>query len=322
LNVLVTGGAGYLGSHLVRALRRAQHHVVVLDDLSSGHRAAVPQDVPLVVADVRDATATRRALTEHAIEAVFHFASRMQVGESVRDPRLYYRDNLAAGIILLDTLLDHGIKAFVLSSTAAVYGDPVRLPIDEAHPTAPVNPYGATKLALEGVLASYATAYGLKYAALRYFNAAGAGDGYPERHDPETHLIPLALDAAMGTRPSITLFGDDYDTPDGTCIRDYVHVADLVRAHLPALTYLVQGGESGVFNLGTGEGCSVREVIKTVEQVTGKRVPVELGRRREGDPPRLVASAERAKAVLHWRPERSSLEQIVRDAFVARFRSR
>jgi len=272
-----------------------------------------------VHADVRDAAAVGRALEEHHVEAVFHFASRIQVGESVRDPRLYYRDNLAAGIALLETLLDHEVRAFVLSSTAAVYGDPRYLPIDEAHPTAPVNPYGATKLALEWVLASYSAAYGLKYAALRYFNASGAGDGLSERHDPETHLIPLVLDAAMGARPSLTVFGDDYDTPDGTCVRDYIHVGDLADAHLAALTHLMNGGVSGAFNLGTGAGCSVREVITMVERVTGRKVPIVMGARREGDPPELVAAAKRAKEVLGWVPKRSGLEAIVRDAFVARF---
>jgi UDP-glucose 4-epimerase len=250
---------------------------------------------------------------------VFHFASRIQVGESVRDPRLYYRDNLSAGVLLLETLLDHGVKAFVLSSTAAVYGDPRYVPIDEAHPTAPVNPYGATKLALEWMLASYGAAYGLKYAALRYFNASGASDGLSERHDPESHLIPLVLDAAMGVRPNVTIFGDDYETPDGTCIRDYIHVADLADAHLAALSHLMKGGAGGAFNLGTGAGCSVHQVVKTVEKVTGRKVPVVMGPRREGDPPALVAAARRAKDVLEWVPTRSGLEAIVKDAFHARF---
>jgi UDP-glucose 4-epimerase len=319
VNILVTGGAGYIGSHLVRALLRAKHGVVVIDDLSSGHRDAVPDGVAFVQADVRDVSAVRRALEEHRVEAVFHFASRIQVGESVRDPRLYYRDNLAAGIALLEPLLDHGVRAFVLSSTAAVYGDPRYVPIDEAHPQSPVNPYGATKLALEWVLASYAAAYGLKYAALRYFNASGAGDGLSERHDPETHLIPLVLDAAMGVRPSLTVFGDDYATPDGTCVRDYIHVEDLADAHLAALTHLMSGGESGAWNLGTGAGCSVREVIAMVERVTGRKVPVVMGARRDGDPPVLVAKAGRAKETFAWTPTRSGLEGIVRDAWKARF---
>ena len=346
MRVLVTGGAGYIGSHMVRALELGGHHVVVVDDLSSGHADAVPKGVPFIRCDVRDRGAVSHAIQTHEVTAIFHFASRIQVGESVRDPRLYYRDNLAAGVELLDIALDAGVKRLILSSTAAVYGNPIRTPIGEEHATAPVNPYGATKLALEGMLASYAAAYGFSYAALRYFNAAGADDGLDgtseasprrgphldgtseasprrgphleERHHPETHLIPLVLDAASGALPSITVFGDDYDTPDGTCIRDYVHVSDLCAAHLRALEYLEGGGESGAFNLGTGKGHSVREVIACVARTTGKMVPTLKGERRAGDPPVLVASAERAKRVLGWEAKRSSLEEIVRDAWKAR----
>jgi UDP-glucose 4-epimerase len=239
------------------------------------------------------------------------------VGESVIHPRLYWRDNLAAGVALLETVLDAGVKRFVLSSTAAVYGDPMRVPIDEAHPTNPVNPYGATKLALERVLADYARAYGLSYAALRYFNACGADAeaGIGERHDPETHLIPIVLEAALGRRKSVTVFGDDWDTPDGTCVRDYIHVVDLAEAHLAALAYLGAGGESGAFNLGTGRGHSVREVIDVVKKVTGRDVPVVMGARRAGDPPVLVAAADRAAKAFAWKARRSSLEEIVRDAW-------
>jgi len=319
VNVLVTGGAGYIGSHLVRVLHGAGHRVVVVDDLSSGHRDAVPEGVPFVHADVRDRGAVRGALREHRAEAIVHFASRIQVGESVRDPRLYYRDNLAAGIELLESALDEKVGTFVLSSTAAVYGDPLHVPIDEGHRTLPVNPYGATKLALEGVLASYAAAYGLRYAALRYFNACGADGGLQERHDPETHLIPLVLDAAMGARPNLTVFGEDYATPDGTCVRDYIHVADLADAHLAAIAHLRAGGEGGAFNLGTGHGYSVREVILAVERVTGKKVPLVMGERRAGDPPSLVASPDRARRTFGWVAKRSGLDEIVRDAFHARF---
>jgi len=322
LKILVTGGAGYIGSHFVRALVQAKHGVVVVDDLSAGHRDAVPDHVPFVHADVRDARLVREALRDHHVEAIVHFASRIQVGESVRDPRLYYRDNLAAGIGLLESALDHHVRMFVLSSTAAVYGDPQYVPIDEAHRTVPVNPYGATKLALEGMLASYAPAYGLRYAALRYFNASGADGGLSERHDPETHLIPLVLDAAMGARAHLTVFGDDYATADGTCVRDYIHVADLADAHLAALSYLEGGGESGAFNLGTGNGYSVREVIAAVERVTGRKVPIVMGARRDGDPPSLVAAPDKAKRVLGWTAKRSGLEEIVRDAFAARYGSR
>jgi UDP-glucose 4-epimerase len=317
MNVLVTGGAGYIGSHMVRALLGAGHRVVVLDDLSSGHLDAVAPGATFVCADVRS-EAVSEALAEHKVEAVLHFASRIQVGESVADPRLYFRDNLAAAVTLLERVLDAKVKTFVLSSTAAVYGNPIRTPLEETHPTVPVNPYGETKLAIERMLASYGRAYGLRYAALRYFNAAGAEPGLAERHDPETHLIPLVLDAALGRRANITVFGDDYATPDGTCVRDYIHVKDLADAHLASLMHLERGGESGVWNLGTGQGHSVREVIEVTKQVTGLAVPVVMGTRREGDPPVLVAAADRARSVLGWEPKVSSIRRIVEDAFRAR----
>jgi UDP-glucose 4-epimerase len=304
---------------MVRVLLREGHGVVVVDDLSSGHADALPPGVPLVKADVRDGAAVGRALRDHRAEAVFHFASRIQVGESVVNPRLYWRDNLAAGIALLEAVLDAGVKRFVLSSTAAVYGDPIRVPLDEDHPTSPVNPYGATKLALEHVLADYARAYGLSYAALRYFNASGADvdAGIGERHDPETHLIPIVLEAALGKRPHVTIFGDDWDTPDGTCVRDYIHVTDLAHAHLAALAYLgrAKDGDPRAFNLGTGRGYSVREVVESARRVTGRDVPVVTGPRRAGDPPVLVASADRARRVLGWEAKRSSLDEIVGDAW-------
>lgn len=317
MNVCVTGGAGYIGSHMVRALLRDGHEVVVIDDLSAGHADALPQGIPFVRADVRDHAAVTRALRDHAVEAVLHFASRIQVGESVADPRLYWRDNLAAGIGLLEAVLDAGVKRLVLSSTAAVYGDPVRVPLDEDHPTNPVNPYGVTKLAIERLLADYARAYGLSYVALRYFNASGAdvGSGLGERHDPETHLIPIVLEAASGKRPHVTVFGDDWPTPDGTCVRDYIHVMDLADAHLAALAHLARGGESGAFNLGTGRGHSVNEVIAAARRVTGREIAVVRGPRRAGDPPELVASAERATRVLGWTAKRASLDEIVRDAW-------
>jgi UDP-glucose 4-epimerase len=317
MNVCVTGGAGYIGSHMVRVLLRAGHSVVVVDDLSAGHRDALPKDVPLVHADVRDREKVSGALREHAVEAVLHFASRIQVGESVVKPLLYWRDNLAAGIALFETALDAKVKHFVLSSTAAVYGDPIRTPIDEEHPTVPVNPYGETKLALERMLSDYARAYGVSYAALRYFNASGADveAGIGERHDPETHLIPIVLEAALGKRPNVSVFGDDYATPDGTCVRDYIHVVDLAEAHLAALGYLVGGGESGAFNLGTGQGHSVRAVIEAASRVTKREIPVVRGPRRAGDPPFLVASAAKAARVLGWTAKRTSLDAIVRDAW-------
>jgi UDP-glucose 4-epimerase len=317
MNVCVTGGAGYIGSHMVRVLLREGHGVVVVDDLSAGHAESLPPGVPFVRADVRDAAAVRGALRDHQVEAVFHFASRIQVGESVVDPNLYWRDNLGAAIALLDTVLAAGVPRFILSSTAAVYGDPIRVPIDEEHPTVPVNPYGETKLAVERMLADYGRAYGLSYAALRYFNAAGAdvAAGIGEGHEPETHLIPIVLEAALGKRPHVTIFGDDWDTPDGTCVRDYIHVIDLAEAHLAALAHLTRGGESGAFNLGTGHGHSVREVIESAKRVTGRDVPVVMGARRAGDPPALVASAEKARRVIGWEAKRGSLDAIVGDAW-------
>jgi UDP-glucose-4-epimerase GalE len=316
MRILVTGGAGYIGSHMVHMLLAARHDVVVLDDLSSGHRDAVPESIELVKCDVADRTAVANTLRRGRIEAIIHFASRIQVGESVVQPRLYYTGNLGAAIALLESALDSGVRHFVLSSTAAVYGTPARVPIEEGDALAPINPYGETKLAIERMLAAYGRAYGLGYAALRYFNAAGANAeaGLGERHHPETHLLPIVIEAALGRR-KVTVFGTDYDTPDGTCIRDYIHVVDLCEAHLAALEHLARGGDGGAFNLGTGHGASVKEVIDAVEKVSGARVPVTYGPRRAGDPARLVASPQKARRELGWEPKRSSLENIVGDAW-------
>ncbi len=310
-----------MGSHMVRALVRAKHDVLVVDDLSAGHADALPPSgIEFLQAQVGDAPRVLAAMRAHGTEAILHFASRIQVGESVVDPRKYYTGHLAAAVSLFESALDAGVKLAVLSSTAAVYGHPVRVPLDEEHPTAPINPYGETKLAIERMLGSYGRAYGLRWAALRYFNAAGADvqSGLDERHDPETHLLPIVLDAALGRRDAVTIFGDDYDTPDGTCIRDYVHVVDLCDAHLAALEHLQRGGESGAINLGTGAGHSVAEVVDVARRVTGRTIRVEKGPRRAGDPPRLVASVERAARVLGWRAQRATLEQIVRDAWAVR----
>jgi UDP-glucose 4-epimerase len=318
--VLVTGGAGFIGSHMVACLREAGRDVVVVDDLSAGHRAAVPEDVPFVVADVADRSAIAAVLERHTVESVIHFAARIQVSESVSHPRLYWTGNVVATASLLDCALDAGVRTFILSSTAAVYGTPATVPISESQVPNPINPYGETKLAIERMLASYAEAYGLRYAALRYFNAAGADStrGLGEHHEPETHLIPLVLDAALGRRPAVTVFGRDYPTPDGTCIRDYIHVLDLVAAHLAALRYLERGGESGAFNLGTGTGHSVAEVIAACRDITGRDISVAEGPRRAGDPPALVASPRLAQERFGWTASRSSLDRIVSDAWAVR----
>ena len=317
MRILVTGGAGYIGSHMVAALLRAGHDVSVVDNLQSGRRDAVPARVPFLEADVADRVAVGGWVREHATESVIHFAARIQVGESVRDPRLYWGGNVAATYGLLETVLDAGVKNIILSSTAAVYGVPQRVPIPESHPTLPINPYGASKLVIEQMLASYALAYGLRYVALRYFNAAGADAdaGLGESHEPETHLIPLVLDAALGKREPLTVYGRDYATPDGTCVRDYVHVVDLCAAHLAALGYLERGGASGAFNVGTGQGASVSQVIASAERISGRKVPTRDGARREGDPPVLVADPSLAAERFGWRAQRTSLDDIVGDAW-------
>ncbi len=318
MRVLVTGGAGYIGSHTARALSEQGFEPVVLDDLGRGHRDAV-RFGPFVEGDVGDRALVARVVDEHRIEAVVHFAAFTAVGESVRDPRTYWTNNTLKTFALIDTLVTSGVKNMVFSSTAATYGDPQTLPLREDHRLAPVNPYGATKLAVEMILRSYGDAYGLRWMALRYFNAAGAHpDGtMGERHDPETHLVPLTIEAALGRRPPLTVFGTDYATPDGTAVRDYIHVLDLADAHVRALRHLAAGGASEAVNLGTGTGNSVREIITTVEAVLGKKVPHTLGPRREGDPPSLVADPTRAKQVLSWTPRYTDIRELIETA--ARF---
>jgi UDP-glucose 4-epimerase len=318
VNVLVTGGAGYIGSHMVRVLVARGHAVTVADDLSTGHRHAVAKEAAFVQANVADTARIADVLRANAIDAVLHFAGVIRVEESVSNPAKYWKGNVAASLGLLDALRDAGVTRFVFSSTAAVYGDPVRVPLDEEHPTRPVNPYGESKLAVERVLASYGQAYGLRWAALRYFNAAGAAFGLGEHHEPETHLVPIVLDVALGRREQVALYGTDWPTPDGTCVRDYIHVLDLAEAHLAALEHLARGGESGAFNLGTGRGHSVREVVETARAVTGHAIPAAAAPRRAGDPPALVAAVERAAQVLGWRAARRDLRQIVEDAWASR----
>jgi UDP-glucose-4-epimerase GalE len=315
MRILVTGGAGYIGSHAVRLFLSRGHDVWVYDNLSEGHRRAVPAE-RLIVGDLAEVQRLDHALMLHRIEAVVHFAAFAYVGESVRDPGKYYQNNLVNTLHLLECVRRHQVGRFVFSSTCATYGVPERVPITEDEPQRPINPYGAGKLAVERALADYAAAYGLGYAALRYFNAAGASPdgGIGEDHDPETHLIPLVLEAALGRRPHIEVFGTDYPTPDGTCIRDYIHVDDLAEAHLLALE-VPQPGKGLCYNLGTGRGYSVREVIRTAEEVTGKPVPVKEGPRRPGDSPALVASSEKVQRELGWRPRYTELRPIVETAW-------
>jgi UDP-glucose 4-epimerase len=315
MQILVIGGAGYIGSHAVRLFLDRGHDVWVYDCLTLGHRKSVPAE-RLIVGDLNESHRLDQVLVEKRIDAVVHFAAFAAVGESMQNPAKYYQNNLVNTLNLMECLRRAGVSRFVFSSTCATYGIPERVPITEETPQRPINPYGFTKLAIERALADYAAAYRWGYAALRYFNAAGArADGsIGEDHDPETHLIPLVIFAAMGRRPHIEVFGTDYPTPDGTCIRDYIHVDDLAEAHLLALEKL-QPGQGMQYNLGTGRGYSVREVIRTVEEVTGKKVPVKEGPRRAGDPPALVAAAERIQQELGWKPRYGELRPIVETAW-------
>lgn len=314
--ILVTGGAGFVGSHFARLAHDAGREVVVVDDLSGGPPAQLPDGVPLLVGDIGDRRWLCHLMTEHGVGAIAHFAGKIQVGESVRDPAAYFDVNLVRTLQLLLAARDAHIEACLFSSTAAVYGNPESVPIPEVARREPVNPYGATKLAIEFALDAWQGAYGLRWSALRYFNAAGAHpDGsLRENHTPETHLIPLALDAGLGTAAPLNVFGDDYATPDGTCVRDYIHVMDLASAHLLALTQLERGTSLGPINLGTGQGYSVREVIDACSEVLHQPVPHSMAERRAGDPPALVADPTSARERLGWRPERSDLRTIVEDA--------
>ncbi len=321
-SILVTGGAGYIGSHACKALAAAGYVPVVYDNLSRGRRHAVRWG-PFVEGDIEDRARLAATLREHRIAAVMHFAAFAYVPESVADPALYYRNNLAGSLALLDTMRREGVDRLVFSSSCVVYGIPDSVPIRETTPALPVNPYGETKLAVERALPCYERAYGLRFVALRYFNAAGADrDGeIGNEHDPETRLIPLVLRAALGLGPPIEIFGNDYPTPDGTAIRDYIHVEDLAAAHVRALQYLAGGGASATLNLGTGRGHSVREVVAAVERISGRPVPRNEAPRRPGDPPALVADAGLARERLDWRPTCSDLDTIVRSALAWETRS-
>lgn len=313
--VLVTGGAGFIGSHTCKALRQNGYLPITFDNLSTGHENAV-RFGPLVKADVRDAAAVARAIRAHDAKAVLHFAASAYVGESVRDPAKYYANNVGGMSGLLEGCQEAGVNRIVFSSSCATYGSPDQLPISESTPQKPINPYGRTKLICEQMLQDHASAYGLRYVALRYFNAAGADRAgeLGERHDPETHLIPLALMAAAGKAPALSVFGQDYPTPDGTCVRDYIHVSDLARAHVLALDHLVSGRASVAVNLGTGRGVSIRDILLEIERLTGKTVPIIAAPRRDGDPAALVANPQKAKDILGFQTECSDLPSILRDA--------
>jgi UDP-glucose 4-epimerase len=313
--VLVTGGAGYIGSAFVERLVAAGERAIVLDDLSRGHRAAIHPDATFYAGRTGDRELVARIAREHTLDACIHFAAFAYVGESVSEPGRYFDNNFTQAQVLFETLLAAGVKRVVFSSTCATYGVPTTAPIPESHAQWPINPYGWSKLFVERLLESFDRAHGLRFVALRYFNAAGATARSGEHHDPETHLVPLALLAAAGRGPALRVFGSDYDTPDGTAIRDYIHIGDLAEAHLLALAHLRRGGDSSVLNLGTGTGYSVIEVIGAVKRVTSRDVPFERAERREGDPPRLVADAARARTVLGFTPTQSSLDAIVRSAW-------
>jgi UDP-glucose 4-epimerase len=314
--ILVAGGAGYIGSQTVRELKQAGFRPVVFDNLSSGHREAVGE-AELVVGDLRDPESIRRVFEKHDFSAVLHFASLIQVGESYVNPRKYYVQNLVTTLNLLEAAFEAGVRRFIFSSSAAVYGVPRDIPLREDHPLEPINPYGRTKEMVERILRDYDRAHGLRYVSLRYFNAAGADPdgGMGERHDPETHLIPNILKAVLGQSPALPVFGTDFPTPDGTAVRDYIHVADLAAAHVLALRHLLDNGGSEVVNLGTNRGYSVKDVIAAAEKITGRRVPREERPRREGDVPVLLASKDKAERLLGWKLRYSDLETILQTAW-------
>jgi len=315
-NILVTGGAGYIGSHVAKKLAEAGFNVIVLDNLSKGHREAVLKG-KLIVGDLADVDLLDRIMKEEGIEGVIHLAADSLVGESMEKPGKYYRNNVANGINLLEAMVNNGVEYIVFSSTAAVYGEPEEIPITESHPANPENTYGESKLFFEKILKRYDEIYNLRYVSLRYFNAAGAdlSGQIGEAHDPETHLIPIVLEKALGVREKLYIFGADYPTKDGTCIRDYIHVEDLADAHILAIEALAAGLESRIYNLGNGEGYSVREVIEAAEEVTGKKIEAEIAGRRAGDPAVLVASSEKIKKELGWKPLYPDLKTIIESAW-------
>ena len=315
--ILVCGGAGYIGSHAVHTLVEKGEEVVIVDNLQTGHRGALNPAAKFYEGDIRDASVLDRIFTENKIEAVIHFAANSLVGESMEKPLLYFNNNVYGMQVLLEGMVRHGVDKIVFSSTAATYGEPKRVPIHEDDETCPTNTYGETKLTMEKMMKWVSRANGVRYVSLRYFNAAGAlPDGsIGEDHKTETHLIPLILQVPTGRRDHITVFGDDYPTPDGTCLRDYIHVVDLADAHVLALEYLRKGGASDIFNLGNGQGFSVKEMIAAAEKATGRSIKVEIGARRAGDPAQLIASSEKARSVLGWKPQFTDVEQVIGTAW-------
>ena len=313
--ILVTGGAGYIGSAAVEDLRKKDESVVVIDNLIYGHRQTIDDSIPFYEGNIGDKDLVQKIISEHEIDACMHFSAFAYVGESVDKPRKYWENNVGQTISLLDVLLENNVKKFIFSSTCASYGEPNYIPIDEKHPQSPTNPYGWSKLTVERILESYDVAHDLKFVALRYFNACGATEIHGEDHDPETHLIPLVLQTALGIREKIMIFGDDYDTHDGTAVRDYIHISDLSQAHILALNHLRKGGNSECINLGNGNGFSVKEVIETARKVTGREIKSQIAPRRAGDPSKLVGDATKAKNVLDWKPKFDELDKIIESAW-------
>ncbi|MDQ0298146.1 UDP-glucose 4-epimerase [Salibacterium salarium] len=317
MSVLIVGGAGYIGSHAVHQLLDKGKQPVIVDNLQTGHKEAIPRGAVFYEGDIRDREFMRNVFKRKRITQVMMFAAHSLVGESMEKPLEYFDNNVYGTQVLLETMIEAGVREIVFSSTAAVYGEPEKVPITEEAPTKPENPYGETKLAMEKMMKWCEKAHGLRYVSLRYFNVAGAraGGKVGEDHRPETHLVPIILEVALGKRDAITIFGSDYSTPDGTCIRDYVHVEDLIAAHIKALHYLKEGGDSNIFNLGSSEGFSVKEMVEAARQVTGKDIPQQMGARRAGDPARLIASSDKARQVLNWEPKRTDVQTIVKDAW-------
>ncbi len=313
--ILVTGGAGYIGSVAVADLRAKGEDVVVIDNLAYGHKQAVDSSVHFYEGNIGDKLLMTNILSQHNIEACMHFSAFAYVGESVEKPNIYFENNVEQTLKLLDVLIENNVKKFVFSSTCATFGEPDYVPIDENHPQKPTNPYGWTKFMVERILETYDTAYGLKFVALRYFNACGATENLGEHHAPETHLIPLVLFAAQGKIPHVSIFGDDYATPDGTAVRDYIHISDLSAAHLLALEHLRSGNSSEFINLGNGQGFSVKEVVETARRITGKNIEAKIAPRRAGDPSKLVAGAKKAREVLGWNPKFPDIESIIESAW-------